>query len=155
MTDKLIHIELDPGDGLLPSPEQQQEQQVAIFDLLEDNSFALPDGAPGGPYLLNLGRSGSRLSFNVTANGAAAAEFILSLGPLRQIVKDYQQICESYYEAVKTAGAGEIETLDDARRGIHHEGAVALQNRLSGKAEVDTETARRLFTLVCVLLAEA
>lgn len=155
MTAHLIHIELAPGDGVLPSPEQQQEQQVAIFDLLEENSFAIPAGGPDGPYVLTLGRTGSRLSFDVTANGTAAANFDLSLGPLRQIVKDYNQICESYYEAVKTAGAGEIEALDDARRGIHREGALALQERLSGRAEVDPETARRLFTLVCVMLTEA
>ncbi|WP_108263310.1 UPF0262 family protein [Mangrovicoccus ximenensis] len=153
MTDRLSHIELDLGEAPPPSPELQQEQQVAIFDLIEENSFALP-GAPSGPYNLTLGRSGSRLSFDLAASGAQAAQFDLSLGPLRQIVKDYGQICASYYEAVKTAGAAEIETLDDARRGIHHEGARELRERLEGKAEVDPETARRLFTLVCVLLSE-
>lgn len=154
MTQSLAHIELDLGDARPPSPELMQEQRVAIFDLLEENSFALPAGAPEGPYVLTLGRAGSRLSFHLTAGGAEAAGFELSLGPLRQIVKDYSQICASYYEAVKTAGAAEIEALDEARRGIHHEGARALADRLDGRAMVDTETARRLFTLVCVLLTE-
>ncbi|MGB0905558.1 MAG: UPF0262 family protein, partial [Mangrovicoccus sp.] len=104
---------------------------------------------------LTLGRSEGRLSFDLTTEaGAAAAEFKLSLGQVRQVVKDYDQICTSYYEAVKTAAAGEIETLDEARRAIHAEGARMLQERLEGKAEVDGETARRLFTLVCSLMAE-
>nr|WP_138468312.1 UPF0262 family protein [Poseidonocella sp. HB161398] len=153
MTDRLSHIELDLGEAAPPSPEMLQEQQVAIFDLIEENSFALPD-APRGPYVLTLSRTGSRLGFDLASGGAPAAQFELSLGPLRQIVKDYGQICASYYEAVKTARASEIETLDDARRGIHREGARELRERLEGKAAVDAETARRLFTLVCVLLAE-
>ena len=152
MTARLSHIELDLGDAL-PSPEMQQEQAVAIYDLVEENSFALPDG-PEGPYVLTLGKDGSRLTFALAANGAEAAQFDLSLGPVRQVVKDYGDICESYYEAVKTAKASEIEALDDARRAIHHEGAKALQERLEGKAIVDTDTARRLFTLVYVLLNE-
>lgn len=153
MTARLAHIEVDLGDAPAPSPELRQEQQVAVFDLLEENSFALPDGAPPGPYALILGRDGPRLTFHLTAAQAPAASFDLALGPLRQIVKDYHDICSSYYEAVKTAGASEIESFDEARRGIHHEGARVLQGRLAGKAEVDLETARRLFTLVCVILS--
>lgn len=149
----LIQIELDLGDAL-PSPELEQEQRVAIFDLVEENSFALPEGAPQGPYSLTLGRAGSRLAFHLTAGGADAAQFELSFGPMRQVVKDYHQICDSYYDAVKTAAASEIEALDDARRGIHREGAHALMDRLDGKAVVDEGTARRLFTLVCVLMAD-
>lgn len=153
MTDRLEHIELDLGDAM-PSPEMEQEQRVAIFDLVEENSFALPEGAIAGPFTLTLGRDGSRLTFSLTAGAAQAAQFDLSLGPVRQIVKDYHQICDSYYEAVKTAAASEIEALDDARRGIHLEGAKALQERLDGKAVVDEGTAKRLFTLVCVLMSE-
>ncbi|MGB0661257.1 MAG: UPF0262 family protein [Mangrovicoccus sp.] len=154
MTNRLSHIDIDLSGALPLSAELEQEQKVAIFDLLEENSFGLP-GAPEGPYRLTLGRSEGRLSFDLTTEaGAAAAEFKLSLGQVRQVVKDYDQICTSYYEAVKTAAAGEIETLDEARRAIHAEGARMLQERLEGKAEVDGETARRLFTLVCSLMAE-
>ena len=153
MTARLSHIELDLGDGPTPTPEMQQEQAVAVYDLVEENSFALPEG-PTGPYALTLGRQGSRLKFALTAGGAEAAQFDLTLGPVRQVVKDYSAICESYYEAVKTSKASEIEALDDARRAIHLEGAKSLMERLDGKAIVDETTARRLFTLVCVLLSD-
>ncbi|SDF11438.1 UPF0262 family protein [Limimaricola pyoseonensis] len=152
---RIAHIRLD-DDGLPPpTPEIEQERRVAIFDLLEENSFALPerDGrAVPGPYNLGLAIREKRLVFDVaTETGEAAAEFHLSLGPFRQVVKDYFQICESYYDAVKTLPPSQIETIDMARRGIHNEGARVLQERLEGKAELDTDTARRLFTLICVL----
>ncbi len=130
---------------------------MAVFDLLEDNSFALPprDGrsrrpAPTGWSLSIRDR---RLVFDIADRGGGepVAEFHLSLGPFRQVVKDYFQICESYFDAVKTLPPSQIETIDMARRGIHNEGARVLQERLEGKAEVDTDTARRLFTLICVL----
>ncbi len=154
MTARLAQIDVDLGDALPPSPQLIQEQQVAVFDLLEENRFALPAGAPDGPYALTLRRAGGRLSFDLRAGVDPAGAFEVSLGPMRQIVKDYHGICATYYEAVKTAGPGEIETLDEARRAIHGEGAQALQERLEGKAEVDTATAKRLFTLVCVLLSD-
>ena len=153
---KIIHIDLD--DSALPPPtaEIEQERRVAMFDLLEDNSFVLPDRdgktPPSGPYRLGLSIRQKRLVFEiVTEKGEAAGEFHLSLGPFRQVVKDYFQICESYFDAVKTAAPSQIETIDMARRGIHDEGARILQERLDGKAEVDYDTARRLFTLICVL----
>jgi len=123
---------------------------------LEDNSFTLPDrdgrAVPAGPYRLNLSIKERRLVFAIaTEDETEAGEFHLSLGPFRQVVKDYFQICESYFEAVKTLPPSQIETIDMARRGIHNEGARVLQERLEGKAEVDTDTARRLFTLICVL----
>jgi uncharacterized protein (UPF0262 family) len=129
---------------------------VAIFDLLESNSFALParDEAPPpkGPYQLELSIRDRRLVFDLTTEEKVkAAEFHLSLGPFRQVVKDYFQICESYFEAVKTLPPSQIETIDMARRGIHNEGARVLQERLNGKADIDEQTARRLFTLICVL----
>jgi uncharacterized protein (UPF0262 family) len=129
---------------------------VAIFDLLESNSFALParDEAPPpkGPYQLELSIRDRRLVFDLTTEEKVkAAEFHLSLGPFRQVVKDYFQICESYFEAVKTLPPSQIETIDMARRGIHNEGARVLQERLNGKANIDEQTARRLFTLICVL----
>ena len=149
-------IELDDANLPPPTPEIEQERKVAIFDLLEDNSFALPERAgreaPSGPYKLDLSIREKRLVFDVTTEDAdKVGEFHLSLGPFRQVVKDYFQICASYFEAVKTLPPSQIETIDMARRGIHNEGANVLKERLEGKAEVDHDTARRLFTLICVL----
>ncbi|OUD08915.1 hypothetical protein BVC71_09340 [Marivivens niveibacter] len=153
---KIVHIELDDSNLPPPTPEVEQERKVAIFDLLEDNSFALleRDGRtpPEGPYKLYLSVRERRLVLDIkTEDGSPAGELHLALGPFRQVVKDYFQICESYFDAVKTAAPSQIETIDMARRGIHNEGANVLQERLEGKAEMDHDTARRLFTLVCVL----
>ena len=153
---KLSHITIDDSGLPVPTPEIEQERKVALYDLLEDNSFALParDGraVPSGPYRLGLSIIERRLVFDIkTESEDPAGEFHLSLGPFRQVVKDYFQICESYFDAVKTMPPSQIETIDMARRGIHNEGARILQERLEGKAEVDTDTARRLFTLICVL----
>jgi len=149
-------IELDDANLPPPTPEIEQERKVAIFDLLEENSFTLPERsgreAPKGPYRLDLSIRDKRLVFDVMTEGEErAGEFHLSLGPFRQVVKDYFQICASYFEAVKTLPPSQIETIDMARRGIHNEGANVLIERLEGKAEVDHDTARRLFTLICVL----
>ena len=153
---RISHIEIDDRGLAAPTPEIEQERKVAIFDLLEDNSFALPvrDGRamPEGPFHLQLAIRDRRLVFDLSDNsGEKAGEFHLSLGPFRQVVKDYFQICESYFDAVKKLPPSQIETIDMARRGIHNEGARVLQERLDGKATVDTDTARRLFTLICVL----
>jgi uncharacterized protein (UPF0262 family) len=151
-----MDIALDDSGLPAPTPEIEQERKVAIFDLLEENSFDLPKRddrvVPDGPYRLNLAIRDKRLVFDIeTEANDKAAEFHLSLGPFRQVVKDYFQICESYFNAVKTMPPSQIETIDMARRGIHNEGSRVLQERLEGKAEVDTDTARRLFTLICVL----
>ncbi|PTX54173.1 uncharacterized protein (UPF0262 family) [Litoreibacter ponti] len=150
---KLCAVRIDDSGLPTPTPEIEQERKVAIFDLLEQNSFALPqDGAPEGPYKLELAIRERRLVFDVqTEADEKAVEFHLSLGPFRQVVKDYFQICESYFDAVKKLSPAQIETIDMARRGIHNEGAQVLMERLEGKAEVDSDTARRLFTLICVL----
>jgi uncharacterized protein (UPF0262 family) len=153
---RISHIELDDSNLPPPTPEIEQERKVAMFDLLEENSFALPARddrtAPNGPYHLNLSIKEKRLVFDIQTEAAEkAAEFHLSLGPFRQVVKDYFQICESYFTAVKTMPPSQIETIDMARRGIHNEGSRVLQERLEGKADIDTDTARRLFTLICVL----
>jgi uncharacterized protein (UPF0262 family) len=153
---RLCHIEIDDTGLPPPTPEIEQERRVAIFDLLEDNVFALPSRddrrAPDGPYRLTIAIRERRLVFDIlTDGGDKAAEFHLSLGPFRQVVKDYFQICESYFDAVKRLPPGQIEAIDMARRGIHNEGARVLQERLHGKAEVNIDTARRLFTLICVL----
>ena len=153
---RIIYIAIDDTGLPAPTPEIDQERKVAVFDLLEDNRFALParDGrtVSDGPYRLGLSIRDRRLVFDIaTDSGDPAAQFHLSLGPFRQVVKDYFQICESYFSAVKSQPPSRIETIDMARRGIHNEGARVLQERLEGKAEVDTATARRLFTLICVL----
>ncbi len=153
---KLSKVEIDDSTLAPPTPEIEQERQVAIFDLLEDNSFTIPprDGRtlPDGPYQLTLAIRDRRLVFDLkTEDEKDVAQFLLSLGPFRQTVKDYFQICESYFDAVKRLTPSQIEAIDMARRGIHNEGARTLQERLEGKAEIDIDTARRLFTLICVL----
>ncbi len=153
---RLSDVTIDDSALPPPTPEIEQERRVAIFDLLEDNSFALPDrdgrAIPAGPYRLNLAIRDKRLVFDLaTEDGREVGAFHLSLGPFRQTVKDYYQICDSYFDAVKRLPPSQIEAIDMARRGIHNEGARVLQERLEGKAEVDIDTARRLFTLICVL----
>ena len=153
---RLTHIVLDDANLPPPTPEIEQERKVAIFDLLEQNSFSLPERsgreATPGPFKLGLSIREKRLVFDVTSEAdEPVVQFLLSLGPFRQVVKDYFSICESYFEAVKTMPPSQIETIDMARRGIHNEGASVLKERLEGKAEVDHDTARRLFTLICVL----
>ncbi len=153
---KIVQIDIDDSGLAAPTPEIEQERRVAVYDLLEQNLFVLPARdervSPEGPYRLHLAIRERRLVFDVqTESEAPAAEFHLALGPFRQVVKDYFQICESYFDAVKKLPPSQIEAIDMARRGIHNEGARVLQERLEGKAEVDTDTARRLFTLICVL----
>ncbi|KPA21053.1 hypothetical protein shim_25180 [Shimia sp. SK013] len=152
----IARIEIDDRNLPPPTPEIDQERKVAVFDLLEENSFKLPARddrvVPEGPYAVELSIRDKRLVFDVKMDeGDKAAEFHLSLSPFRQVVKDYWAICESYFDAVKNLPPSQIETIDMARRGIHNEGARVLQERLEGKADVDTDTARRLFTLICVL----
>jgi len=153
---RISHIEIDDSGLPAPTPEIEQERKVAVFDLLEENNFALPTRGeivpPVGPYRLTLAIRERRLVIDVTTEvQEKAGEFHLSLGPFRQVVKDYFMICESYFDAVKTLPPSQIETIDMARRGIHDEGGRILQERLEGKAIVDIATARRLFTLICVL----
>ena len=152
----LSDIKLDDRNLPPPTSEIEQERKVAIFDLLEKNTFELPkkvtNGRIPGPFNLKLAIKDKRLVFDLsTAAADKVAEFHLSLSPFKQVVKDYWSICESYYDAVKNLPPGQIETIDMARRGIHNEGARILLERLDGKAEIDYDTSRRLFTLICVL----
>jgi uncharacterized protein (UPF0262 family) len=154
--DRLIEVTLDETGLAAPTPEIEQERRVAIFDLLEANRFALPgrDGRPAapGPYRLALAIRDRRLVFDLaTEAGEKAAEFHLSLTPFNQVVKDYFQICGAYFDAVKRLPPAQIEAIDMGRRGIHNEGSRILMERLDGKVETDMATARRLFTLICVL----
>lgn len=150
--DRLIEINLDETGLAAPTPEVDQERKVAIFDLLEDNAFALEKSQAPGPYKLDLAVRDRRLVFDVkTQTDDPAGEFHLSLSPFRQIIRDYFAICESYFDAVKTLPPSQIEAIDMGRRGVHNEGARVLKERLEGKVEIDEATSRRLFTLICVL----
>lgn len=155
-TARLIEVTLDETGLAPPTPEIEQERRVAIFDLLEENRFDLPGRedrpTPPGPYRLALAIRERRLVFDVaTEAGERAGEFHLSLTPFNQVVKDYFQICESYFDAVKRLPPAQIEAIDMGRRGIHNEGSRILLDRLAGKVDTDLATARRLFTLICVL----
>jgi uncharacterized protein (UPF0262 family) len=147
---RLSDVVLDDTIGR-STPDVEHERAVAIFDLIEENSFE-PVGHAGGPYRLNLSLIDTKLVFTIaTDEGDAVATHILSLTPFRRIVKDYFMICESYYEAIRSATPSKIEAIDMGRRGVHNEGSQTLLDRLKGKITLDFDTARRLFTLVCVL----
>ena len=148
---RLVEIRLDSGSIVRWSREVEHERQVAVFDLLERNSFALVNGFKG-PYRVELSLREANLVFAVgDQSGAHRAEIALSIRPFRRLIKDYFLICESYFEAIRTASPSRIEAIDMGRRGLHNEGAEKLADALEGKIAVDAETARRLFTLVCVL----
>jgi len=148
---RLVAVTLDEQTIGRSNPDVEHERQVAIYDLLERNSFA-PAGHDGGPYVLNLSITGSRLAFDIRQqDGKPVVAHLLSLSPLRRIVKDYYTICDSYYQAIRTATPDKIEAIDMGRRGVHDEGSRILVERLKGKVTVDMDTARRLFTLLCVL----
>ena len=146
----ISHIELNDKHSPPSTSEIEKERKVAVYDLLEENKFEVP--AVAGPYHLILSIKEKRLVFEVSKEDRSPViEFHLSLSPFRQVVKDYWAICESYYDAVKNLPPGQIETIDMARRGIHDEGARILLERLDGKAIINNDTSRRLFTLICVL----
>lgn len=151
-TDKLVAIVIDDVSIGRSSPNVDHERQVAIHDLIEENSFALPSKSYG-PYALNLAVVERRLVFDVrnAQSDTQVATHMLALAPLRRVVRDYHLICDSYYEAIKSASPRQIEAIDMGRRGLHNDGSTLLMERLEGKITVDFETARRLFTLVCVL----
>lgn len=150
-TARLIDVELDESVGR-GTPDVEHERAVAIFDLVEENSFRPVGDSGEGPYKLKLSLVEARLVFAISReNGEAVVTHILSLTPFRRIVKDYFLICESYYDAIRSATPSQIEAIDMGRRGLHNEGSQTLMDRLKDKIDVDFDTARRLFTLVCVL----
>jgi uncharacterized protein (UPF0262 family) len=156
MTDRrIINVELDDRTILWRSADVEQERRIAIFDLIEGNYFAPqrqhPDGY-AGPYRIALSVSEGRLGIAIhRQDGTHLETHILGLGRFRRPIKDYFAICDSYYDAIRNAAPTQIETIDMARRGIHNEAAESLKERLAGKIDLDFETARRLFTLICVL----
>ena len=148
---RLIAIDLDESLRGIPSADVEHERKVAVYDLLEHNEFEVV-GHQRGPYRLKLSIVDKRLVFEVEDCDAGSCAIIgLVLAPFRRLVKDYFLICESYFQAIRSAPRSQIETIDMARRGLHNEGSELLRERLAGKIEVDHDTARRLFTLVCVL----
>jgi uncharacterized protein (UPF0262 family) len=148
---RLVAITLDEASIGRSSRDVEHERAVAIYDLIEQNSFA-PVGHDDGPYALHLGLKENRLVFDIRRHdGEPVIAHLLSLTPFRKIVKDYFLICDSYYAAIRTATPERIEAIDMGRRGLHDEGSRALQDALKRKVKVDFDTARRLFTLICVL----
>lgn len=146
---KLASVELDAATLPAATAEIEHERRVAIFDLVEKNSFE-PVGAEGGPYRLRLSLQDNRLVFDIDAENFTRT-YAISLTPLKGVIKDYLMICDSYYEALRGSSASQIESVDMGRRGLHNEGAEQLKTRLDGKIVVDHETSRRLFTLLCAL----
>ena len=150
-TQRLVRITLDEGSIGRSSQDIEHERAVAIYDLLEDNSFA-PVDHEGGPYVLHLSIAENRLVFDIRSEeGAPVMAHLFSLTPLRRIVKDYFMICDSYYKAIRTSTPSQIEAIDMGRRGLHNEAAELLVERLAGKVELDFDTARRIFTLIFAL----
>jgi uncharacterized protein (UPF0262 family) len=148
---RLVAVTLDEKSIGRSGPDIEHERAVAIYDLIEDNIFA-PVGVEGGPFTLDLSITGNRLMLDIRhAHGAPAMMHLMSLSPLRRIVKDYYMVCDSYYAAIRAATPERIEALDMGRRSLHDEGSELLMERLKRKVKVDFDTARRLFTLICVL----
>lgn len=152
---RIIDIELDERTIMWRSADIEQERRIAIFDLIEDNHFApqrpQPDGY-AGPYRVTLAVEEGRLVIHVKReDGTPLETLILAMGRFRRPIRDYFAICDSYFQAIRQATPQQIETVDMARRGIHNDAAELLQERLKGKIDVDFDTARRLFTLICVL----
>src|SRR5688572_3327122 len=149
-SNRLISIDLDDSLSGGPSPDTEHERKVAIYDLLADNIFDVHGGH--GPFRVKLSINGGRLVFEIHDSREEHCSTIgLALSPFRGILKDYFLICESYFKAIRTATPSQIETIDMARRALHNEGSEILRERLTGKVEIDFDTARRLFTLLCAL----
>jgi uncharacterized protein (UPF0262 family) len=150
-TRRIVSIHLEDAAALRQSAEAEQERAVAIFDLIEENEFA-PSVDHPGPYHLILSVADNKLVFDVRDTAEQEIyKFILSLTPFRRIIKEYFDVCESYFAAIKNSSLSQIEAIDMGRRGLHNEGSEILRDRLAGKVEMDFGTARRLFTLICAL----
>jgi uncharacterized protein (UPF0262 family) len=148
---KIIEVFLDKDSLNCAGPDIDHERRVAIFDLLDENVFEVVD-ADQGPYVLHLSVMEQKLVMDVKReNGENVRVFVLSLSPLRRIIRDYMMICESYHLAIRSSSPSQIEAVDMGRRGLHNEGSELLSARLEGKINLDFDTARRLFTLICAL----
>ncbi len=151
-THRLIEITFDQTSIARANPNIEHEREVAIFDILEANHFQL-EGRNDGPYKLMLGLVEDRLVMTVTSEAASPPgySFMLSLTPLRRVMKDYFLVCDNYYQAIRTQPPSKIQAIDMGRRALHNEGSQILTERLAGKINLDNDTSRRLFTLVCAL----
>lgn len=148
---RIIDITLDEQSFVRRNPDVDHERRVAIFDLLQENRFALVDGI-AGPFIVHVSVRESRLVFKVRSEDEQEVDsIVLALTPFRRIIREYFLICESYYDAIKSATPSRIEAIDMGRRGLHDEGAQMLRTHLASKVEIDEATSRRLFTLICVL----
>jgi uncharacterized protein (UPF0262 family) len=148
---RLVSVTLDDASIGRGNPDQEHERAVAIWDILEANSFAVPEHE-GGPYGLHLALVEKKLCFSVrTGDGAPVVAHYLSLTPFRSVIRDYEMVCDSYYKAIRSASPAQIEAIDMGRRGLHNEAAELLVQRLEGKLVIDFDTARRLFTLIFAL----
>ncbi len=148
---RLAAVTLDEASIARGNPDQEHERAIAIYDMVEQNSFCVPDH-PNGPYRLHLGIVENRLAFEIrAADGDGRITHFLSLAPFRKAIRDYQLICDSYYQAIRTSSPSQIEAIDMGRRGLHNEASELLMERLAGKVEIDFDTARRLFTLIYAL----
>ena len=147
---RLAKVSLDEASIARGNPDQEHERAIALFDILEDNAFTIPGRE--GPYALTLGLVENKLSFAITTvDGEPVITHLLSLTPFRRVIRDYEMICESYYNAIRTASPSQIEAIDMGRRGLHNEASDTLKQRLDGKVDLDHDTARRLFTLIFAL----
>ncbi len=148
--DRLVKIELDEAVKPRRSAEAEHERAIAIYDILEGNQFGLIGQT--GPFHLNLRAEGRHIRFDVCSeNDVSLAQFFMAMGPLRRVMRDYFQVCNTYFDAIRTKSPSQIQAIDMGRRALHNEGSEILQARLDGKVETDFNTARRLFTLICVL----
>jgi uncharacterized protein (UPF0262 family) len=148
---RLVSVVLDEASIGRGTSDQEHERQIAIYDLLEENDFGLPD-QDGGPYGLKISLHDAKLALEVgNEAGETICVHVLSLTPFRSLLKDYFLICESYYDAIRSASRAQIEAIDMGRRALHDEAATLLQARLKGKLVCDIDTARRIFTLVTAL----
>ncbi|MBI1238751.1 MAG: UPF0262 family protein [Alphaproteobacteria bacterium] len=148
---RIAEVVLDEEDFVAANPQIEHERKVAAFDLIEENSFR-PMNSQGGPYRLRLALEENRLVFDIkNETGSEQGRIMLSLTPFRRVIKDYFMVCESYHQAIRTATPSQIEAIDMGRRGLHNEASQILKERLDGKIDMDFDTARRLFTLICAL----
>ena len=148
---RLVAVTLDEGSIGRGAPDQEHERAIAIYDILEDNAFGIPE-RDAGPYALHLSMVEKKLAFEIrSADGEPVVTHLLSLSPFRNVIRDYEIMCDSYYKAIRTASPAQIEAIDMGRRGLHNEAADLLMQRLEGKVVLDKDTARRIFTLIFAL----
>ena len=154
-THRLVRIELDEAGAPRRTAEAEHERAIAIYDILEDNVFALVGTAEtplAGPFYLYLRAEGRHIRFDIRDEAdAELVQFYMALGPLRRVMRDYFHVCDTYYDAIRTKSPSQIQAIDMGRRALHNEGAEILRGRLDGKVSTDEMTSRRLFTLICVL----